>query len=66
MLLFMTEQKDRGKKTDYSQVPGPTNEIRPITFEEILAEYRRYVGDPEAQMPEEMKKQLRDLGKKVD
>jgi len=62
----MTEQKDRGKNPDDLQVPGPVNEIRSISFEEILAEYRRYVDDPEAKLPEEMKKQLRYLGKKVD
>ncbi len=34
-----------------------------MTVEEILAEYRKYVGDPEAEFPEELKKELKLQGK---
>jgi hypothetical protein len=33
-------------------------EIRPTTYEEVLADYRRYIGDPEAELPEEIEKTL--------
>ncbi|HOX95805.1 MAG TPA: hypothetical protein PLI45_00270 [Candidatus Woesebacteria bacterium] len=33
-------------------------EIRPTTYEEVLADYRRYVGDPKAELPDEIKKTL--------
>lgn len=32
--------------------------IEPITEEEILDQYRKYVGDPLAELPEELKKTL--------
>ncbi len=30
--------------------------IEPITEEEILEQYRKYVGDPNVELPEELKK----------
>lgn len=39
------------------------NEIKPQTYEEILADYRRYVGDQNAELPEEILGELKKLGK---
>lgn len=41
----------------------PKNEVIPQTYEDILAEYRKYVGDPEAELPDEIVEHLRVLGK---
>ena len=30
---------------------APKNEVVPQTYEELLAHYRKYVGDPEAELP---------------
>ena len=35
-----------------------TGEIRPTTLEDLLAEYRWYMRDPNAQLPEEIKQQF--------
>lgn len=32
--------------------------IKKTTVEEVLAEYRRYVGDPNAELPEELRNSL--------
>jgi hypothetical protein len=32
------------------------HKISPTTEEEVLAGYRRYIGDPEAELPDEIKK----------
>lgn len=45
-------------------VPLPLkNEIKPQTYDEILADYRRYVGDQNAELPEEILAELKKLGK---
>lgn len=38
-------------------------EIQPRTLEDILEEYRRYVNDPKAELPEIVLTELRKLGK---
>ena len=42
---------------------GPVTEMREITVEEILLEYRKYIGDPNAELPEIVMEDLRKLGK---
>lgn len=32
--------------------------IEPITEEDVLEQYRKYVGDPNAELPEEVKKTI--------
>ncbi len=39
------------------------NEVRGQTYEEILAEYRAYVGDSKAELPQEVLEELRRQGK---
>ena len=34
------------------------NKVSKTKIEDILAEYRRYVGDPEAELPEELRNAL--------
>ncbi len=41
----------------------PKNEIRTQSYEELLAEYRRYMRDPKAEFTEEMLVELSRLGK---
>ena len=41
----------------------PKNEVRGQTYDDILAEYRAYVGDSEAELPEDIIEGLRKLGK---
>lgn len=42
---------------------SPKNEVVGQTYNEILAEYRAYVGDSEAQLPQDIMEELRRLGK---
>jgi len=39
------------------------NEIRGQTYEDLLAQYRRYVNDPKAEFTQEILEELRRLGK---
>ena len=41
----------------------PSVEVQPRTLEDILEEYRRYVNDPKAELPEIVLEELRKLGK---
>lgn len=41
----------------------PKNEVMGKSYEDVLAEYRAYVGDSEAQLPQEIMDELRRLGK---
>lgn len=41
----------------------PIGQIQGQSYEEVLAEYRWYVRDPEAELPEEVVEQLVLLGK---
>lgn len=41
----------------------PSTEYRVHTYEDILEEYRWYVGDPTAELPEEIVRQLEVSGK---
>jgi len=41
-----------------SHVLDASPRIIGTTEEEVLAEYRKYIGDPEAELPEEIKKTL--------
>ena len=41
----------------------PKNEVKGQTYEEILAEYRVYVNDPQAELPTEIMGELKRLGK---
>ncbi len=49
--------------TETKQIPWTENKIEPQTYEDILKEYRMYVKDPKAELPEELLKELRKLGK---
>lgn len=49
--------------TEKQQIPWAENKVRPQTYEEILALYRAYVHDPEAELPESVLEDLRRLGK---
>lgn len=37
------------------------NQVRPTTYEEVLLEYRRYIGDMDAELPENIKKIFLDI-----
>lgn len=71
----MTEQKFESKfhkqyvggegevvEASVRQTPNMT-EVKTETFEEILAQYRAYVNDPKAELPEEILEELKKLGK---
>ena len=71
----MTEQKFESKfhkwyvggEGEVEEAPlnllRPSSEFRPITVEEVLIEYRKYIGDPTAELPEEILADLRIMGK---
>ncbi len=52
-----------GVVIDKGEPYRPKNEIKGQTYEEILAEYRAYVHDPKAELPEEILEELRKQGK---
>lgn len=73
-LVVMTELKHKsvferkylgaGGVVEESTEPySPKNEVRPQTYDEILAEYRKYVGDPSAEFSPEILAELKKLGK---
>ncbi len=41
----------------------PKNEVKGKSYEEVLAEYRVYIGDSEAELPQDIVEELRRLGK---
>jgi hypothetical protein len=41
----------------------PKNEVKGQTYDELLAEYRRYMNDPKAEFTQEMLEELAKLGK---
>lgn len=41
----------------------PKNEIRPQSYGDLLAEYRRYMNDPKAEFTQEILEELTKLGK---
>ncbi len=41
---------------------APSHTLRAITLEEVLAEYRNYVRDPKAELPEILVEELRKIG----
>lgn len=41
----------------------PKNEAVGKSYEEVLAEYRAYVRDPQAELPEEILEELKKFGK---
>jgi len=45
------------------ELPTPSNTIEAETFEDLLAQYRKYVNDPKAELPKETVEELRLLGK---
>lgn len=75
MVIFMTEQNfesgfhkkyvggDGRVEDGVNSTPRAVFEIKPIAYEDILKEYRRYVGDSQAELPEEILAELRLLGK---
>lgn len=75
MVIFMTEQKYESKfhkmyvggdgevEEEVSSTRRSGVELKPIDYDEILKWYRRYVGDAQAELPEEFLAELRLLGK---
>lgn len=75
MVIFMTEQKFEsafhkryvGGEGVIEERPlasmGPKNELPVVTYEDILEEYRRYIGDSKAELPAEVLEELVKLGK---
>lgn len=51
----------QGEVEDNSLPIEPINEVSGMSYEEVLAHYRWYVGDPNAQLPEEVEKHFRIL-----
>jgi len=55
-----------GGEGEIAEKPAGKTSVREygsMTFEEILEEYRRYVGDKTAQLPDEVLEKLRVWGK---
>lgn len=74
-LLVMTEKRvfdsnfhkwyvgGEGEVNLRSESFKPKNEIKVQTYDELLADYRRYMRNPKAEFTEEILEELRKLGK---